>query len=77
MTQRRVAGKIKGTEDFSALQKGLGIFKVLVIARFSNFFAKVTLFSVAVPTGSVFCRCSLCRNYVLTALDCRVPEWLK
>ena len=40
MTQRRIAGKIKGTEDFSALQKGLGIFKVLVIARFSNFLQK-------------------------------------
>ena len=61
-TQRRIAVKMKGKEDFVAWQKAVGIFKVLVITKFSNFLQRPNSIFVAVPTGSVFCRCLLCRN---------------
>ena len=47
MTQRRIAVKIKGTEDFVAWQKAVGIFKVLVITKFSSYLQRPT---------SIFCR---------------------
>ena len=47
MTQPRIAVKIKGTEDFVAWQKAVGIFKVLVITKFSKFLQR---------PNSIFCR---------------------
>ena len=44
MTQRRIAVKVKGTEDFVAWQKAVGVFQVLVITKFSKFFAKGKLY---------------------------------
>ena len=44
MTQQRIAVKIKGTEDFVAWKKAVGIFQVLLITKFSNFFAKAKLY---------------------------------
>ena len=35
--ERSIAVKIKGTEDFVAWQKAVGIFKVLVITKFTNY----------------------------------------
>ena len=44
MTQRRIAVKIKGTEDFVACQNAVGISKVVAITKFSNIFAKAKLY---------------------------------
>ena len=44
MTQRRIAVKIKGTEDFVACQKAVGISKFVAITKFSNIFAKAKLY---------------------------------